>query len=699
MHHIVSDAWSMGLLVREVTALYASLGTDERPALAPLALQYPDFAVWQRAWLDGEVLEEHLGAWRRRMAGAPALLQLPLDRPRPAVQRFGGARLQVRLPRELAAAAAALGRSHGATTFMTLLAAFTAWLGRITGQEDLVVGSPVANRNRLETEGLIGLFVNTVALRADLAANPGFADLLARTRETSLAAYAHQDLPFDLLVDALQPERSLGYSPLFQVMFELQNVPAAAQLSLPGLSIELFDSGWQGNAKFDLTVTYEEDAGGLAGVWEFDPALFDAPTVARWAGHVETLLAAAVEQPGRRLGELPLLSAAERHQVSLAWNDTAGAPPHGRCLHELFEEQVDRTPDAPALLSDSAELTYRQLDRRANRVAHELRRLGAGPDTPVGICMERSADLIAGLLGILKAGAAYLPLDPGYPADRLSFMLEDSGVRVLLADAASLARLPAGPERTVCRIGAEEIARQSAERPSRAALPESLAYLMYTSGSTGRPKGVQVAHRSAAWYAHTAALNYGLTAADRVLQFATVSFDISVEEIFPCLSRGATLVLGTEDMLVPARFLGRCRELEISALFMATAFWHELTLELSLRPESVPPSLRLVCMGGEKLMPGRVVAWNRAVSPAVRLLNSYGPTEGTVVATLFRIDRDPAGALAEIPLGRPIPDARVHLLDRNLTVLPMGAAGELCIGGEGVARGYLHRPELTADRF
>ncbi len=697
MHHIASDAWSMGVLVREISDIFAALGRGERPSLPELPLQYADFSVWQREWLTGDGLGRLLAYWWQRMEGAPALLQLPLDRPRPAAQGFQGARLYVRLPGKLGAEAAALGRARGATAFMSLLGALTAWLARVTGQEDLVVGSPVAGRDRLEIEGLIGLFVNTVVLRTDLTADPGFAELLDRVREGALEAYAHQDLPFDLLVDELQPERSLGYSPLFQVMFELQNV-RVGNLGLPGVAVELFDSGWQGNAKFDLTITYEENPQGLTGIWEYDPALFDATTVARWAGQLETLLAGAVEAPERRLSELPLLSVAERRQL-LDWNDTGLELPRDRCLHELFEEQVERMPDALALVSDLGELTYRELNRRANRIAHYLQALGVRPDLPVGISMRRTPDLIAGIFGILKSGAAYLPLDADYPQDRLAFMLEDSGVEIVLADPSSQAKLPAHPDCSIHLLAGEAIAGQSAENPQPRALPANLAYVMYTSGSTGRPKGVMVAHRNASWLAANGTHAYGFSSRDRVLQFATVSFDISVQEIFSTLVCGATLVLATDDMMVPARFLGRCRELEVSVLALATVFWHELSLEISLRPESLPRSLCRVLIGGEKVMPGRVIAWRRAVSPDVQLFNTYGPTEGSVDAAYHRVVADPVDELSDVPLGRPLPNARIHILDRAFSLVGSGVIGELCIGGWGVARGYLDRPELTAERF
>ncbi|HYO12562.1 MAG TPA: amino acid adenylation domain-containing protein, partial [Thermoanaerobaculia bacterium] len=514
MHHIVSDGWSIGVLLRELSALYDGLPLPELP------VQYADFAIWQREWLAGEVLEAQLGYWRERLAGALAVLELPADRPRPVVRSAAGGQLSAGLSSELSEDLDRLARRRGATLFRVLLAAFQGLLSRLTGQEDLTVGSPVANRNRAETEGLIGFFVNTLVLRGDLSGDPGFGELLARTRESALGAYAHQDLPFEKLVAELQPERDLAHSPLFQVMLIVQNFPGAARegwrLSAP--------PGGQGTAKFDLTLSFGTTEGGRVVLAEYRRDLFDAPTVDRLLGCFTTLLAAAVAEPERRLSELPLLSEREVQQLLREWNDTCAATGPDLCLHERFEAQVDRTPEAEALVCGEERLTYAELDRRANRLARGLRRLGVGPEVRVGIALPRTAELVVGLLAILKAGGAYVPLDPASPRERLAMILEDARASLVLTPE-SLPHLP--PE-------------TSGERLGGTAGPGNLAYLIYTSGSTGRPKGVAIEHRSAAALLDWAAEVFVPEELEGVLAATSVAFDLSVFEIFLPLTRGGT---------------------------------------------------------------------------------------------------------------------------------------------------------------
>jgi amino acid adenylation domain-containing protein len=698
MHHIVSDGWSMGLLVHEVSSLYGAYMAGRPSPLPDLRVQYADFAVWQRDRLRGEVLETQMAYWRRQLAGLPPLLELPTDRPRSPLQSVHGGLRRMPLPAGLVRRVQALGRREGSTPFMVLLAVLQVLLARYSGQPELAVGTPVAGRNRQELEGLIGFFVNTLVLRGDLTAEPSFRELLLRVRETALAAHTHQEVPFEKLVEELAPERSLVHSPFFQVMFSLDNV-VTEKLDLAGLSLRSFGTA-EAAAKFDLSLAIEGWGGDVAAAVEYRTALFDGTTIDRLLHQLVRLAEAAVDEGGLPALALPLLSAGERSQLLTEWNDTATAFPRDLCLHQLFEAQAARTPEMIAVEGEQGRLTYRDLDDRAGRLAAHLRGLGVGPEVVVGICVERSVEMIVALFGVLKAGGAYLPLDLSSPPEHLEFLLRDAGAAVLLTQERLLGSLAGSGVRTLCLDRELTGAAGGGEPPvsPRMPGPDNLAYLMYTSGSTGRPKGVSIQHRSAVWYTVTAAENYGVGASDRVLQFASFGFDISVEEIFPVLSRGGTLVISTDAMrLSTAHFLERSREWEITAFFPATAFWHELSSEVAAHPEALPPSVRLVCIGGERVLPEQVRSWQRHVDPRVQLFNSYGPTETTVVATLFRIDHEPAGL--DVPIGRPIRDARTYILDPALEPQPLGVLGELCIGGAGLARGYRGDPAATAARL
>jgi len=491
MHHIVSDGWSMGVFVRELAALYEAFLRGAPSPLPELPIQYADFAHWQRRWLSGEVLENQLNYWRHQLAGAPPLLQLPTDRPRPKLQSFRGGTEYIELDGELTQKLKALSRRSGATLFMTLLTAFVALLSRYSGQEDIVVGSPIANRNRSELESLIGFFVNTLVLRSDLQGNPTFSDLLGRVRRVTLDAYAHQDVPFEQLVEALVPERNLSYSPLFQVMFVLQNAPVE-RLELQGLTLSPLEVE-NVTAKFDLTLWMEETQTGMRGALEYNADLFDRATIVRMAGHFQTLLEGIVADPEGRVSDLPLLTAEEENQLLVTWNNTRSDYPHERCVHELFEAQVAGRPDAVAVVFGQERLTYRELNCRSNQLAHRLRSLGVGPEVLVGILMERSFEMVVGLLGVLKAGGAYVPLDPGYPRERLAFMLSDARVSVLLTQKRLRGVLPEHGTRVLCLDSDwRKIAEECEDNPVSGVRPENLAYVIYTSGSTGRPKGVMI---------------------------------------------------------------------------------------------------------------------------------------------------------------------------------------------------------------
>ncbi|HSK76523.1 MAG TPA: amino acid adenylation domain-containing protein, partial [Thermoanaerobaculia bacterium] len=638
-----------------------------RPSPLPeLPVQYADFSLWQRSWLHGEVLESEIAFWRQQLAGLPPRLELPTDRPRPAVQSQRGATRPVRLPAGLTRQLEALGRREGATLFMVLLAGFQALLGRFSGQDDLAVGSPVAGRNRVETEGLIGFFVNTLVLRGDLTGAPTVRELLGRVRETALAAWQHQDLPFEKLVEELAPQRSLAYAPLFQVMLALQNAPFG-ELEIQDLQLRPVEVAGT-TAKLDLTVSFAERGGALEGVIEYATALFDAATVDRLIAGFERLLASAAADPGLPVAELPLLSSGERHQVLTEWNDTGEESWTGP-VTLLVERWSRERPDAPAAVDAAGRaLTYGELGERSGRLAGFLRSLGVGQESIVAVRMERSADLLVAQLAVLKAGAAYLSLDPAHPADRLAFMLEETAAQVVLT------------ERTLDR-DREEIARCAPLPPQRVE-PDHLAYVLYTSGSTGRPKGVQIPHRGLLNLVRWDLRANGTGPGDHRTQVASLGFDASVYEIWSCLASGATLHLPAEELrLDPPRLAAWMAERGVTVSFLPTPLAEALLASGGPRI----PTLRRLLVGGDRLRlqpePGCGFA----------LINLYGPAEASVVTT--------AAPDSSLALGRPLDGLRVHLLDRSLQPVPPGVAGELWVGGPALARGYLGDPGRTAERF
>ena len=698
-HHIVFDAWSMGVFFRELSALYPAFRNGGAPSLESLAIQYGDFTDWQRDWLTGDVLAEQLAYWKVQLADAPGVLELPTDRARPAVQTSRGDRLSFVLPGSLSAALRTLSRREGATLFMTMLAAFHTLLGRLTQQEDVLVGSPIAGRNRRETENLIGLFVNTLVLRGDLSGNPTFRELLRRIRDMALEAYAHQDLPFEKLVEELRPERSLGHTPIFQVMFGMQNA-SREKRELPGLEIGAFPVT-RTTSHFDLSLDVTEREDDLACSFSYNTDLFEASTVTRIAGHFETLLEAIAANPDEPVWQLSLLREAERRQILYDWNRTEMPFPREKQLQQLFEEQTASTPEATAVICAGQRITYGELNKRSNRLAHYLRRFGVRPNVPVGLCMERSIEVIVAMLGVLKSGGAYVPLDPSYPGARIAFMIEDSGAPVILTQERVADILPKS-HATVLRIDADwkAISKEPDFNPEPAGTPEDLAYVIYTSGSTGIPKGVEIQHRSIVNYTTYAAEKFGLVSQDRMLQFASISFDTAAEEIYSSLSRGGTLVLRNDLMLESPRvFLEACASLGITVLDLPTAYWHELAAALSDEKLRLPSSLRLVVIGGEKALADRASQWLERVGADVRLLNGYGPTETTVAVTFGEVEAVSLTDGREISIGRPISNAQAYILDSRLQPVPVGVPGELHIGGEGVARGYLNRPALMAEKF
>ena len=701
MHHIVSDGWSTGILVRELATLYVAFCAGGSSPLPELPIQYADFAQWQRQWLQGEILETQIAYWKERLAGAPAATDLPLDRARPAMQTFRGAHRSAALSQAVREGIGILSRREGATEFMAYLAAFKILLARYTGSDDSIVGTPVANRNRLETEGLIGFFVNALVLRTDLSGDPSFREVLQRVRETCLGAYSHQDVPFDRLVEELHVTRDLSRNPLFQTMFVLHNASLRA-IELSGFDLSPVE-GDSETAHFDLTLQIADTGQGLTASFIYNTDLFEADTIARMLSGFQLLLEALIADPERRMSRLPIATEAERHQLLVEWNGTRSDWPWDLCVHQVIEAKVVHTPDAIALVCGADQLTYAELNRRANQLAHRLRSLGVGPEVLVGMCLERSVDAIIGLLGILKAGGAYLPLDPAYPKERLQFMLDDAKAKVLVTRAGLAAGLADTGAEIICfDADADSLARESEDNPGSSAGLDNLAYAIYTSGSTGQPKGVLVSHRAIADHCLNAQSCYRLDSSDIVLQFASLSFDVSLEEILPTLMAGARLVIMGPELWPPADFHHKIDAFGLSVLNLPTAYWQELAHEWADLPELIPNIRpRLIVVGGEAMSPQALKVWRRSPVNAIRLVNAYGPTEATITATTFDVPFE-AGETEHserVPIGHPLANRTVYILDRYGQPVPIGVRGILHIGGEGLARGYLNRSDLTAEKF
>ena len=702
MHHIISDGWSMGILINEVASLYNAFCNGKSSPLPKLPIQYADFAFWQRQWLQGEVLENQLSYWKKQLGDISSMLELPTDYPRPAMQTSNGAHVNFRLSQDLSDALTKLSKQEGITLFMTLLAAFQTLLHKYSGQDDICVGSPIANRNRGETEGLIGFFVNTLVLRTQLFRNMTFKQLLKRVRETTLGAYAHQDLPFEKIVDALQPDRNMNHSPLFQVMFVLQNVPTN-DLKLEGLSLSTIGLD-TGISTFDLTLSMVENENGFTGSIEYNTDLFTESTINKLFDFFELLLNQIVAKPDVKIADLSLLTEDQKNQILKVWNNTETPYPSDQCIHQLFEAQAAKTPDAIAVISETDEFTYRELNERANKLASFLQKNGIGPEVPVGICIKRSLDMIVGLMGVLKSCGGYLPLDPDYPDDRLAFMIEDSNIPVLLTQQDLINSLPPHQAKVICLDEDwDTIAQESGENFDSGVDAHDIAYIIYTSGSTGRPKGVMVEHQSVINHNIAVISQFELTSHDRVLQFATINFDTAVEEIFPTLLSGATLVLRSADgaLASGADLLNLIKKYGLSVLDLPTAYWHEWVYEMTLLNQPIPESLRLVVVGGDKASSERFATWRKMVDSKIQWLNTYGPTEGTIIATAFKPDDGEPfwEAGAEVPIGRPIANAKIHILDKQMQPVPSMVRGVLYIGGTSVVRGYLNRPGLTAEKF
>ena len=681
MHHIISDGWSWKVFYQELAVFYSATAND----LPKLPIQYADFALWQREWLQSETIKTQLAYWKQQLEGIPPVLPLPTDYPRPANQSFRGAREQLILPLQLTNALKSLSQQSGVTLFMTLLAALTTLLYRYTGQTDIPIGTPVANRTCREIEGLIGCFINTLVLRTDLTGEISFCDLLRRVRDRTLAAYAHQDLLFEQLVKELQPERTMSYAPLFQVMFVFQDAPLQA-LKLPEIELQplVIDSGI---AKYDLTLFLEDTKQGLIGALEYNTDLFKADTITRMLGHFQTLLEKIVSNPQQQLWQLPLLTLSEQQQLA-AGNHTQINYPQ-LCLHQLFEAQVEQTPDAVAVEFESAQLTYRELNASANQLAHYLRQLGLQPEGLVGVCVERSLEMVVALLAILKAGGAYVPLDPTYPPERLSFILEDTQVQVLLTQQHLVEVLPAHPAELVCLdADSQTIAQHSTENPINTVVADNLAYVIYTSGSTGKPKGVQILHRAVVNFLCSMHQQLEVTAPDVFLAVTTITFDIAVLELFLPLTIGSRVVVASREVATDGVRLSESLNNSGATVMQATpATWRML-----ITADWQGNNQLKILSGGEALSPQlaeQLLGWSK------QFWNLYGPTETTIWSTLTQIE----SKQQPVTIGRAIANTQTYILDNHLQPVPIGIPGELYIGGIGLARGYLHRPDLTAEKF
>ena len=698
LHHIISDDWSLGILTRDLNELYQAIVENRAAALPHLQIQYADYAAWQRRRFDNGSFDDQMAYWKQQLAGAPTTLDLPTDRARPAISDVRGARHTLLLRPTVRDELAKLCRTEDMTLFMCLLAAYSTLLARLSGQQDILIGSPVAGRNRIETESLIGYFVNTLVLRTCLDDNPTVAELLQRVRNVTLDAQANQDVPFEKLVHELQPERSLNQAPLFQAMFVLQNA-AAVELNFAGAAASR-EKFYNSTAPVDLTLEARETSEGLRCVFEYSTALFDEATVGLLAERFARLLEEFIRDRTQRVADMDLLTPAERNQLLLEWNSKTLEVPRDTCAHQLIEAQAAMKPDAIAAEFAGNRISYRQLNQRANQLANYLRKQGVGPEVLVGISLGRSLEMLVAILGVMKAGGGYVPLDPNYPQERLQFMIADADLRLVITTRQLAHKVPASVELLLIDDQWPKIARQSAENLAVSVQPNNVAYVIYTSGSTGNPKGVVVEHRSLTNFIFAAASGYEMSNRDRVLQFASLSFDLSVEELFLTLTHGATLVLRSEEMISsPQDFLRSCEAWKVSILDLPTAYWHELTNALADGGLSLPPSVRLVIIGGEKAANDRLAAWHASVGDRARLVNTYGPTETTVAVTISELTNRNAAASGVIPIGRPFANTRAFILDAGLRPVPIGVAGELYIGGPGVARGYLNRPDLTAEKF
>ncbi|RKZ72716.1 MAG: non-ribosomal peptide synthetase, partial [Candidatus Parabeggiatoa sp. nov. 1] len=695
VHHIIFDGLSVAIFLTELSTLYEAFSLGKPSPLADLEIQYADFSAWQRKRLTGEALEAHLKFWQTHLDGAPPFIELPTDHPIPPVQTFKGERKHFDLNTELTNSLRELSQQNNGTLFMKLYAAFAVLLSRYTNKSDIVIGTPIANRNHKQVESLIGFFANTLALRCHVTKDLSFTEFLKQVKETALKAYKHQEFPFEKLIDELKIERSLSHNPLFQVMFAFQNAHTE-DFALPGITFSPFNFEYN-VSKFELTLILREFKDKLSGVFEYSTDLFDASTIERMIEHFQILIKGILEKPLEKVSQLPILTKSEEHLLFVKFNDTKTDFPKDKCIHQLFEQQVENSPEQVAVVFGDEKITYRELNTRANQLAHYLMTLGVQAETLVGICVERSLEMVVGLLGILKAGGAYVPLDPDYPASRLQFMLEDSSVPVLLSQSHLLEKLPVSTEKVLCLDEREKWASYSGENPIRQSGPENLAYAIYTSGSTGKPKGAGVFHQGFTNLVNWFVTDLKLTADDSTLIISPFSFDLTQKNFF------APLILGGKLHILPSAYYDP--ESITKLIADKTITWVNCTPS-AFYPLTEPnddstflklASLRYAVLGGEPISLPRLWSWLQAESCQAQLINSYGPTECTDVCVAYLLDKPTLDKT--IPIGRPIYNVHLFLLDENRALLPVGVAGELYIGGESVGYGYFNDVEMTQSKF
>ena len=717
IHHIAVDGFSFGILLNELRLLYEAENNGSALSLAPVNYSYKEFVQWQNKMLKSSVGDDLWTYWQKQFSGELPLLNIPTDRPRLPVHNYRGACYSFEITNELACKFREIGRGEGATLYMTLLAAFQVLLYRYTGQEDVIVVSPVEGRSKAEFTNIVGFFVNMLPVRVNLAGNPSFLEFLSQVRKTVLTALTHQDYPSTLLLEQLRLNREPSLIGLFPASFNLVKVEEMIpeyELSVSnkttitkdwaGLKLEPFaipQQEGQNDLIFDVVETKES----LIATFRYSTDLFDETTIKRMVDNLQTLLEGIVSNPLSKVASLPMLSEVERNLLN-DWNNNRVESPSATSLliHQLFEDRANKTPNAIAVSFEGQQLTYQELNLRANQLARYLRGLGVKPEMLVGICVERSLDMVVGLSGILKAGGAYVPLDPNYPPERLSYMLTDSGIEVLVTQQSLLGYLPSHAAKVVCidRDWAT-IEQQDGDNFNAVVKQDNLAYIIYTSGSTGKPKGVMISHQALSCFIQSAISEYNIAASDRILQFASINFDTAVEEIYPCLCTGATLILRSNEMLADLqKFFQTCADLQLTVLDLPTAYWHQLVADLASSDVALPESLRLVIIGGEKVLPEPVRCWQEYVvksgkSNNLQLINTYGPTETTVSSTLYKIGS--SNSCEDVPIGRPLAHSQAYILDKNLQQVPIGVPGELYIGGNTLARGYLNRPEFTNEKF
>jgi amino acid adenylation domain-containing protein len=698
IHHIVFDVWSINVFFKELSTFYKEIIADI-PSVLPLPeVQYADFSQWQKNRIEGEAGESHLTFWKKHLQDAPPFTEIPLDHPRASVQTFAGERIHFEIDAELSKRIIQLSRKNNTSLFMSLYAVFAIQLFKYTGKKDIVIGTPVTNRNHKQLEPLIGFFLNTLALRFRLTEDLSFTDFLKHVKETVLKAQHHQEFPFEKLVDELNIERSLSHNPLFQIMFVFQNL-SYESVDLQGLSCTPFDFGFC-VSMFDLTLHTMDKGDKIAGFFQYNTDLFNSDTINRMIGHFQMLIKGVVKNPSEKISRLQLLTQIEQHRILVAFNDTQINYSKSKCIHHLFEEQVEKTPDAIALVFGKEHLTYRELNINANQIAHFLKNFGMEPGMLVGICAEPSAKMIAGLLGILKAGGIYVPLDPNYPEERLAFMMEDANLSVLLTQGCLRDNTKT---RVVCLDSNwDTVESSSTINPDTPLSQNDLAYLIYTSGSTGKPKGVLTEHGALTHHIRHIVDIYQMNEDDNVFLFASPSFDVSLEQIFSALITGASLILRDDKQLWSVQtFAEKVSEYIITVVDLPPSYFHQLLKSWqNIPPAFLKNQLRLIIIGGEKIQPATIRLWNNLADVSARLLNEYGPTEATITTTVFDLTHHEIKDIHQnLPIGKPIAGRKIYILDQDLQAVPEGIPGELYIGGAALARGYLNCPELTAEKF